>query len=126
QAGSWWQVDSDGQRITPSPSEDWPQAPAAQSSSATAHGLIVHGDQAGDLYALAEDGSVLWRHHIGGAIRSIAPAPDGHALAVGTESGYLVLLHKGSGTDPYLVSTSRYWELRRFIFWDGADTPLAW
>ena len=126
QAGSWWQVGSDDQGITPLPPEDWPQAPVAQHGSTTAHGLIVHGDAAGDLYALAEDGSVLWRHHIGGAIRSIAPAPDGRALAVGTAAGYLVLLHKGSGTDPYLVSTSRYWELRRFIFWDEAAPPLDW
>lgn len=52
--------------------------------------------------------------------------PDGHALAVGTAGGYLVLLHKGSGTDPYLTSTSRYAEARRFIFWDDAPAPLAW
>ena len=50
-------------------------------------------------------------HH---SIRSIAMAPDGHALAVGTAGGYLVLLRKGSGTDPALLSTSRYAELRRF------------
>ena len=86
----------------------------------------VRGDADGELLGLAEDGGVLWRHHIGGAICSIAPAPDGHALAVGTAGGYLVLLHKGSGTDPYLTSTSRYAEARRFIFWDDAPAPLVW
>ena len=68
----------------------------------------------------------LWPHHVGGAIRSTAPAPDGHTLAVGTAGGYLVLLHKGSGTDPYLVSNSRYAEARRLIFWGDAPAPLDW
>lgn len=105
------------------------QAPATVTSadaSSTAHGVTVRGDGAGDLHGLAEDGRALWRHHVGGAIRSIAPAPDGHTLAVGTAGGYLVLLHKGSGTDPYLVSNSRYAEARRFIFWGDAPAPLAW
>ena len=39
-------------------------------------------------WELAEDGRALWRHHVGGAIRSIAPAPDGHTLAVGKAAYY--------------------------------------
>lgn len=124
----WWQVSSDGLHISPLPAEQTPVAvaPEALVTSATAHGLTVRGDAHGDLLGLAEDGRALWRHHIGGAICSIATAPDGLALAVGTAGGYLVLLHKGSGTDPYLISNSRYAEARRFIFWDDAPTPLAW
>lgn len=125
-AETWWQLGADGQHITPLPAAQAPGMGATGSASATAHGLMLQGDEHGDLLGLAEDGSVLWRHHIGGTIRSIAPAPDGHTLAVGTAGGYLVLLHKGSGTDPYLVSSSRYAELRRFIFWDDVATPLAW
>ncbi|MBS0509196.1 MAG: hypothetical protein JSR53_17615 [Proteobacteria bacterium] len=126
QAGSWWQLGADGLHLTPLPSAQAPHAVPPQAGHATAHGVTVRGDEAGDLHGLADDGRALWRHHLGGAIRSIAPAPDGHALAVGTAGGYLVLLHKGSGTDPYLVSTSRYAEARRFIFWGDTAAPLAW
>lgn len=128
QAGAWWEVGADGLHIAPAPQA----APAAhgdeaqEAVTAAAHGLTVRGDVDGDLHGLAEDGRTLWRHHIGGAIRSIAMAPDGHALAVGTAGGYLVLLRKGSGIDPYLPGTSRYAEVRRFIFWDDAPAPLAW
>ncbi|MGE4339531.1 MAG: hypothetical protein AB7E55_26715, partial [Pigmentiphaga sp.] len=127
-AGAWWEVGADGLHIAPAPQA----APAAHGGeaqgdvTAAAHGLTVRGDADGDLHGLAEDGRTLWRHHIGGAIRSIAMAPDGHALAVGTAGGYLVLLRKGSGIDPYLPGTSRYAEVRRFIFWDDAPAPLAW
>ena len=126
----WWQLSADGLHITPLSTP----LPAAQATSigasgnarATAHGLTLQGNDDGDLLGLAEDDSVLWRHHVGGAIGHIAPAPDGYTLAVGTAGGYLVLLHKGSGTDPYLVSNSRYAEARRFIFWGDAPAPLAW
>ena len=123
QAPAWWRVSADAWALSPT------AAPAnlpASCPAATVHGLRVEGDAQGDLHGLAEDGTALWRHHIGGAILAIAAAPDGHTLAVGSASGYLVLLRKGSGTDPALLSTSRYAELRRFIFWADASSPLAW
>ncbi|MBS0291885.1 MAG: hypothetical protein JSS01_05120 [Proteobacteria bacterium] len=128
QAGAWWAVSADGLRIAPAPQagHDLDMELPADTTTADAHGLTVRGDAEGDLRGLAEDGSTLWRHHIGGAIRSIAIAPDGQALAVGSAGGYLVLLRKGSGMDPYLPSTSRYAEERRFIFWEDAPAPLAW
>ncbi|MDE2416043.1 MAG: hypothetical protein KGM60_14920 [Comamonadaceae bacterium] len=130
QAGAWWAVSADGLRIAPAPRAGQVsvmdmELPAA-AATASAHGLTVRGDADGDLLGLAEDGRTLWRHHIGGAIHSIAMAPDGHTLAVGSAGGYLVLLHKGSGMDPYLPSTSRYAEARRFIFWGDEPAPLAW
>jgi len=127
-AGAWWELDADGLRITPaSDPQGLPQAGTPQTPpGATAHGLTVRGDAGGDLHGLAEDGRALWRHHIGGSILGVAMAPDGHALAVGSAAGYLVLLRKASGMDPYLPSTSRYAEARRFIFWGDEPAPLAW
>lgn len=126
QTGAWWQLSADRRSMTALPPAQAPATVTSADASSTAHGVTVRGDGAGDLHGLAEDGRALWRHHVGGAIRSIAPAPDGHTLAVGTAGGYLVLLHKSSGTDPYLVSNSRYAEARRFIFWGDAPAPLAW
>ena len=48
------------------------------------------------------------------------------ALGKSIEGRNIELLRKGSGTDPALLSTSRYAELRRFIFWADASSPLAW
>jgi len=126
QAAVWWQLSPDGGHIVPIPGDPEPGATAPASAQATALGLTLRGSAKGDLLGLAEDGSLLWRHQLGGAILSIAATPDGQHLAVGTAHGYLVLLHKSSGIDPYLVSTSRYAELRRFIFWDDDPAPLAW
>ena len=124
QEHAWWQVSADTLRLSPMAAP--PGVPLPSATVTTAHGLQVQGDAEGDLHGLAEDGTALWRHHIGGAILAVAVAPDGHTLAVGSASGYLVLLGKGSGTDPALLSTSRYAELRRFIFWADAPGPLAW
>lgn len=74
--------------------------------AARVHGLRVEGDAQGDLHGLAEDGTALWRHHIGGAILALIAQRRRPRLAVGSASGCLVLLRKGSGTDPALLSTS--------------------
>lgn len=124
-ASTWWQVGADGQSPAPLPRDQWPATPPT-AAEAMAHGVTLRGGADGDLLGLAQDGGVLWRHRIGGAIRHIAPAPDGHGLAVGTAGGYLVLLRRSSATDPYLVSTSRYVEAWRLIFWDDAPEPLLW
>lgn len=144
QAGAWWAVSADGWAITPAPAPAPDAAPEPQARSkdlltaapgkaadlaapnTVAHGLNVYGDDQGDLHGMTEDGRAIWRHHVGGAILALAASADGNLLAVGTAGGYLVLLRKGSGTDPHLASTSRYYELRRFIFWRDAPGQLAW
>jgi len=93
---------------------------------ASALGLRVTGDAQGDLHGTDDDGHVLWRHHIGGAITGIALSPDGRTLVAGTAGGYLVLLRKGSGPDPYAIASSRFTEAWRLIFWTDEPEVIRW
>ncbi|SDM41024.1 hypothetical protein SAMN05428957_105249 [Oryzisolibacter propanilivorax] len=91
------------------------------------HGVDIGGDVNGDLHGVSEDGAPLWRHHLGGAIVCLRPAPhDSDLLAVGTAAGYLVLLRKGAAPLAHQPATSRWHELRRVLFWDDLPAPLVW
>ncbi|RYF28290.1 MAG: hypothetical protein EOO33_01525 [Comamonadaceae bacterium] len=94
--------------------------------SARARGLVLEGDAHGDLHGSDEDGQLLWHHHVGGRITGLDVAPDGRTIAVGSDGGYLVLLRKGAGPDPFVVGSSRFTEARRFIFWTDEPAPIRW
>lgn len=94
--------------------------------SASTLGLRVTGDAQGDLHGTDEDGHVLWHHHVGGAVTGIDLSPDGRTLVAGTSGGYLVLLRKGSGPDPYAIASSRFIEAWRLIFWTDEPDVIRW
>ena len=95
-------------------------------AAASARGLVVLGDDQGMLHGLDEEGHVLWHHQVGGSISAIDVAPDGRTIVAGSQGGYLVVLRKGAGPDPFVVGTSRFSEARRFIFWKDEAAPIRW
>ncbi len=111
QTGAWWQLSADRRSMTALPPA---QAPATVTSAERQqHGPRRDGARRRwpATCVRPRPRTAAPRGATMSAVRSAAIAPvtpDGHTLAVGTAGGYLVLLHKGSGTDPYLDSNSRY------------------
>ncbi|MDR6214930.1 hypothetical protein [Paracidovorax wautersii] len=134
-SGHLYRTDATGvQRVPPADGAApaglaWPAA--GDAPTATAQGLVVRGDGNGGLRADLQDrpasGPGLWRHPVGGgALCGLDMARDGRTLVAGSRGGYLVLLRKGPGLDPFAAGTSRFAEAWRLIFWHGEDAPIRW
>ena len=59
--------------------------------------FYILGDAYGYIKAVGKDGRKIWRHYLGGTIKSMAISDDGGALFVGTYGGRLHKLRLGAG-----------------------------
>jgi hypothetical protein len=87
---------------------------------------IVLGDANGYLHAVSPQGTLHWKHFLGGTIGAIAISPNGKRLIVGSYADWVAILALDVGAQPENIGTSRHQDQRRWLFWPCFDRPMMW
>ena len=77
--------------------------------------FYILGDAYGYIRAVGKDGRKIWRHYLGGTIKSMALSEDGGVLFVGTYGGRLHKLRLGAGQDSHTIGNGNHKEEFRLI-----------
>ena len=72
--------------------------------------FYILGDAYGYIKAVGKDGRKIWRHYLGGTIKSMALSDDGSVLFVGTYGGRLHKLRLGAGQDSHTSGNGNHKE----------------
>lgn len=72
--------------------------------------FYILGDAYGYIKAVGKDGRKIWRHYLGGTIKSMAISDDGSVLFVGTYGGRLHKLRLGAGQDSHTIGNGNHKE----------------
>nr|WP_314477642.1 hypothetical protein [uncultured Campylobacter sp.] len=86
--------------------------------------LYILGDAYGYIRAVGKDGRKIWRHYLGGTIKSMALSKDGSVLFVGTYGGRLHKLRLGAGQDSHTIGNGNHKEEFRLIAYE--DKIYRW
>ena len=86
--------------------------------------LYILGDAYGYIRAVGKDGRKIWRHYLGGTIKSMAISEDGGVLFVGTYGGRLHKLRLGAGQDSHTIGNGNHKEEFRLIAYE--DKIYRW
>ena len=86
--------------------------------------LYILGDAYGYIKAVGKDGRKIWRHYLGGTIKSMALSEDGSVLFVGTYGGRLHKLRLGAGQDSHTIGNGNHKEEFRLIAYE--DKIYRW
>ena len=86
--------------------------------------FYILGDAYGYIKAVGKDGRKIWRHYLGGTIKSMALSEDGGVLFVGTYGGRLHKLRLGAGQDSHTISNGNHKEEFRLIAFE--DKIYRW
>ena len=86
--------------------------------------FYILGDAYGYIRAVGKDGRKIWRHYLGGTIKSMAISEDGGVLFVGTYGGRLHKLRLGAGQDSHTISNGNHKEEFRLIAFE--DKIYRW
>lgn len=86
--------------------------------------LYILGDAYGYIKAVGKDGRKIWRHYLGGTIKSMALSEDGSVLFVGTYGGKLHKLRLGAGQDSHTIGNGNHKEEFRLIAYE--DKIYRW
>ena len=86
--------------------------------------FYILGDAYGYIKAVVKDGRKIWRHYLGGTIKSMAISEDGSVLFVGTYGGRLHKLRLGAGQDSHTIGNGNHKEEFRLIAYE--DKIYRW
>ena len=86
--------------------------------------FYILGDAYGYIRAVGKDGRKIWRHYLGGTIKSTALSEDGSVLFVGTYGGRLHKLRLGAGQDSHTIGNGNHKEEFRLIAYE--DKIYRW
>ena len=86
--------------------------------------FYILGDAYGYIKAVGKDGRKIWRHYLGGTIKSMALSEDGRVLFVGTYGGRLHKLRLGAGQDSHTIGNGNHKEEFRLIAYE--DKIYRW
>ena len=86
--------------------------------------FYILGDAYGYIRAVGKDGRKIWRHYLGGTIKSMAISEDGGVLFVGTYGGRLHKLRLGAGQDSHTIGNGNHKEEFRLIAYE--DKIYRW
>lgn len=86
--------------------------------------FYILGDAYGYIKAVGKDGRKIWRHYLGGTIKSMAISEDGSVLFVGTYGGRLHKLRLGAGQDSHTIGNGNHKEEFRLIAYE--DKIYRW
>jgi len=86
--------------------------------------FYILGDAYGYIRAVGKDGRKIWRHYLGGTIKSMALSEDGDVLFVGTYGGRLHKLRLGAGQDSHTIGNGNHKEEFRLIAFE--DKIYRW
>ena len=86
--------------------------------------FYILGDAYGYIKAVGKDGCKIWRHYLGGTIKSMALSEDGSVLFVGTYGGRLHKLRLGAGQDSHTIGNGNHKEEFRLIAYE--DEIYRW
>lgn len=86
--------------------------------------FYILGDAYGYIRAVGKDGRKIWRHYLGGTIKSMAISEDGGVLFVGTYGGRLHKLRLGAGQDSHTIGDGNHKEEFRLIAFE--DKIYRW
>ena len=86
--------------------------------------FYILGDAYGYIRAVGKDGRKIWRHYLGGTIKSMALSEDGSVLFVGTYGGRLHKLRLGAGQDSHTIGNGNHKEEFRLIAYE--DKIYRW
>lgn len=86
--------------------------------------FYILGDAYGYIKAVGKDGRKIWRHYLGGTIKSMAISDDGSVLFVGTYGGRLHKLRLGAGQDSHTIGNGNHKEEFRLIAFE--DKIYRW
>jgi len=86
--------------------------------------FYILGDAYGYIKAVGKDGRKIWRHYLGGTIKSMALSEDGSVLFVGTYGGRLHKLRLGAGQDGHTIGNGNHKEEFRLIAFE--DKIYRW
>ena len=86
--------------------------------------FYILGDAYGYIKAVGKDGRKIWRHYLGGTIKSMALSEDGSVLFVGTYGGRLHKLRLGAGQDSHTIGNGNHKEEFRLIAYE--DEIYRW
>ena len=86
--------------------------------------FYILGDAYGYIKAVGKDGRKIWRHYLGGTIKSMAISEDGSVLFVGTYGGRLHKLRLGAGQDSHTIGNGNHKEEFRLIAFE--DKIYRW
>ena len=89
-----------------------------------ARDFYILGDAYGYIRAVGKDGRKIWRHYLGGTIKSMALSEDGSVLFVGTYGGRLHKLRLGAGQDSHTIGNGNHKEEFRLIAYE--DKIYRW
>ena len=81
--------------------------------------FYILGDAYGYIKAVGKDGRKIWRHYLGGTIKSMALSEDGGVLFVGTYGGRLHKLRLGAGQDSHTIGNGNHKEEFRLIAYEN-------
>ena len=86
--------------------------------------FYILGDAYGYIKAVGKDGRKIWRHYLGGTIKSMALSEDGGVLFVGAYGGRLHKLRLGAGQDSHTIGNGNHKEEFRLIAFE--DKIYRW
>ncbi|WP_314990275.1 PQQ-binding-like beta-propeller repeat protein [uncultured Campylobacter sp.] len=86
--------------------------------------FYILGDAYGYIRAVGKDGRKIWRHYLGGTIKSMALSEDGGVLFVGTYGGRLHKLRLGAGQGSHTIGNGNHKEEFRLIAYE--DKIYRW
>ena len=86
--------------------------------------FYILGDAYGYIRAVGKDGRKIWRHYLGGTIKSMAISEDRGVLFVGTYGGRLHKLRLGAGQDSHTIGNGNHKEEFRLIAYE--DKIYRW
>ena len=86
--------------------------------------FYILGDAYGYIKAVGKDGRKIWRHYLGGTIKSMALSEDSSVLFVGTYGGRLHKLRLGAGQDSHTIGNGNHKEEFRLIAYE--DKIYRW
>ena len=86
--------------------------------------FYILGDAYGYIKAGGKDGRKIWRHYLGGTIKSMVLSEDRSVLFIGTYGGRLHKLRLGAGQDSHTIGNGNHKEEFRLIAYE--DKIYRW
>ena len=86
--------------------------------------FYILGDAYGYIRAVGKDGRKIWRHYLGGTIKSMVLSEDRSVLFIGTYGGRLHKLRLGAGQDSHTIGNGNHKEEFRLIAYE--DKIYRW
>ncbi|UXY52138.1 hypothetical protein [Pseudomonas tohonis] len=87
---------------------------------------FILGDAYGYLRCVDAAGNPVWQHFLGSTLCAIDLSADGRTLVASSYAGIIAIIDLDAGRPEWQIGTGEHRERRRWLFWKGEETPLAW